>query len=422
MKCAVIILNWNGEKMLRQFLPSVVKYSLDESLKSEVQSLKSQEESATTHDSRDEAMHSSLLQTQDLIEVIVADNGSTDASLKILKEEFPTVRVLDLKHNYGFAEGYNRAIQAIEAEYVVLLNSDVEVTEGWLNPILSYMDDNHDVVACQPKILKALLIPPHRGEVPSESKGAEHRTQDTEVLKFGNSEVMAEDATEVRKSVSGDEIDSPPRVRGFEHAGAAGGFMDTLGYPYCRGRIMDYVAEDKGQYDNTIDVFWASGACLFIRREAYLSNGGLDADFFAHMEEIDLCWRLNARGYRLACVPQSAVYHLGGGSLPYNNPRKTFLNFRNNLLMIYKNMPGCQMVKVMIARFFMDYAAAMMYLLKGDGQNFLSVIRARMAFWQLRRSFAPKRKANLSATTVPHPNTIIHRSIIWDYYVRGLRE
>ncbi len=401
MKCAVIILNWNGEKMLRQFLPSVIRYSLDESLKSEVvslksevQSLKSQELTATTQDSR--------LITQDLIEVVVADNGSTDASLKILQEEFPMVRVLDLKHNYGFAEGYNRAIQAIEAEYVVLLNSDVEVTEGWLNPILSYMDENHDVVACQPKILKW-------------TKDAGQKTKDSEMLKFGNSEVSED-------TISIEEVDSPPCVRGFEHAGAAGGFMDALGYPYCRGRIMDYVAEDNGQYDSTIDVFWASGACLFIRREAYLSNGGLDADFFAHMEEIDLCWRLNARGYRLACVPQSAVYHLGGGSLPYNNPRKTFLNFRNNLLMIYKNMPSNQMIKVMIARFFMDYAAALMYLLKGDGQNCLSVIKARMAFWQLRRSFAPKRKANMAATTVPHPATIISRSIIWDYYVRGLRE
>ncbi len=338
MKCAVIILNWNGEKMLRQFLTSVVA-------------------------------HTSQLST---ISIIVADNGSTDSSLQVLQEEFPTVQIIDLKHNYGFAEGYNKAIAQADAEYVVLLNSDVEVTENWLTPILTYMDENQDVVAAQPKILKWIYPPTH--------------------------------------------------VHEFEHAGAAGGFIDCLGYPFCRGRIMDYVEEDRGQYNSVIDIFWASGACLVIRKNAYVENGGLDADFFAHMEEIDLCWRLNARGHRLVCIPQSTVYHLGGGSLPYNNPRKTFLNFRNNLLMIYKNMPTKQMVKVLLIRFFMDYAAAFMYLLKGETEQFMSVVKARYDYHKLKSSFKSKRQNNIQQTTITYPPTIIRRSIIWDFYIKGKRQ
>ncbi len=366
MKCAVIILNWNGEKMLRQFLPSVVAHT-----------------------------PKTILSPRGDVDatVIVADNGSTDNSLQILREEFDTVQVLDLEHNYGFAEGYNRAIQQIEAEYVVLLNSDVEVTENWLTPILTYMDDHPEVVAAQPKILRW-----------TQDRSAEgHKTKDS------------------IPSSPNNELNSSPRVRGFEHAGAAGGFMDMLGYPYCRGRIMDYVEEDRGQYDTIVDIFWASGACLFIRREAYLTHGGLDADFFAHMEEIDLCWRLNARGHRLVCIPSSTVYHLGGGSLPYNNPRKTFLNFRNNLLMIYKNASANDLCKILLIRFAMDYAAALMYLLKGEGQQFMSVVKARWAYHRLKKQFKPKRKENMQKTTVPHPKTIIRRSIIWDFYVRGMR-
>ncbi len=323
--------------MLRQFLPSVVKYT---------------QESQTR--------------------VIVVDNGSTDNSLQILKEEFPTVQVLDLEYNYGFAEGYNRAIQQLEDEYVVLLNSDVEVTNNWLHPILTYLDAHSDVVAAQPKILK-----------------------------WTNSSL---------------------RVRGFEHAGAAGGFIDCLGYPYCRGRIVDYVEEDKGQYDSIVDIFWASGACLVIRKETYIKAGGLDADFFAHMEEIDLCWRLNARGHRLVCIPESKVYHLGGGSLPYNNPRKTFLNFRNNLLMIYKNAPTNTLWITLLIRFAMDYAAALMYLLKGNTEQFKAVLKARCDYHKLKKSFKQKRKENILQTINPVPKTIIKRSIIWDFYIKGLRK
>ncbi len=337
--CSIIILNWNGEEMLRQFLSSVIR-------------------------------HTQLPNC----EIVVADNGSTDNSLQVLRQEFPIVKVLPFEQNYGFAEGYNKAIEATEAQYVVLLNSDVEVTPNWLKPILSYLDEHKDVAAVQPKVLKW-------------TQGLENQ-----------------------------------KVHVFEHAGAAGGYMDTLGYPFCRGRIMDYVEEDHGQYDTPADIFWATGACMIIRRDVYLKEGGLDADFFAHMEEIDLCWRLNARGYRLVCLPESVVYHVGGGSLAYNNPRKTFLNFRNNLLMIYKNVCAKQLRKILFARFVMDYMAACVYLLKGEWGNFKAVCKARCAFQKMRKVFTSKRKVNIEKTEVPYPKTIINRSIIWDYYIRGQRK
>ena len=249
-KIAVVILNWNGCEMLRSFLPSVVRYSKTEGAK-----------------------------------IYVADNGSTDASVDMLRQEFPDVHLIILKENLGFAEGYNLALQQVSAEYVMLLNSDVEVTEHWLVPLVSYMDAHPEVAACQPKI----------------------------------------------RSWRQKEL--------FEYAGAAGGFIDRYGYPFCRGRIMSAVEKDNGQYDTVVPVFWATGAALFIRRKDYLDAGGLDGRFFAHMEEIDLCWRLRARGRMLVCVPQSTVYHVGGATLKKENPHKTFLNFRNNLVMLYKNLP-----------------------------------------------------------------------------------
>ncbi len=390
MKCAVIILNWNGEKMLRQFLPSVVQYTRDEGQRIKDEERKTKDDEQKTQNGSIDVQY--IESNCPEVQVIVADNGSTDGSLQVLREDFPTVQVLDLGYNYGFAEGYNRAIQQVDAEYVVLLNSDVEVTEHWLTPILTYMDAHPEIVAAQPKILRW-----------TKDKG--QKTKDS-----------------VESTSTNTDPNSLPCTCFFEHAGAAGGFMDMLGYPYCRGRIMDYVEEDKGQYDTIMDIFWASGACLFIRRDAYIGNGGLDADFFAHMEEIDLCWRLNARGYKLVCIPESTVYHLGGGSLPYNNPRKTFLNFRNNLLMIYKNAPAKSICRVLFIRFAMDYAAAMMYILKGEGQQFMAVVKARWAYHRLKKQFRPKRKENMQKTTVPHPETIIRRSIIWDFYVRGLRK
>lgn len=334
MRCSVVILNWNGAEMLRRYLPSVVQYTLDKDT-----------------------------------EVVVADNGSTDESLEVMKA-FPSVRVLPFTENHGFAGGYNRALNEIDSTYSVLLNSDVEVTEDWLTPLLAYMDAHADVVACQPKI-----------------RSWQHRER-------------------------------------FEHAGAAGGKIDALGYPYCRGRILGHIAEDHGQYDTIEDIFWATGACLCIRTQAYKEAGGLDEAFFAHQEEIDLCWRLQCRGYRLVCIPQSMVYHLGGGALDYENPRKTYLNFRNNLLMIYKNMPTDKMSKIMFWRWVLDYLAALHFLVTGKWVHVKAVFQARRDYQQMKKqvAFQEKRNTNLLHTTIPYPATISPRSILWDYYFRGMRE
>ncbi|MBR7153871.1 MAG: glycosyltransferase family 2 protein [Paludibacteraceae bacterium] len=301
MSCSTIILNWNGAEMLRTYLPSVVQHTEGE--------------------------------------VIVADNGSTDESLEVLRKEFPSVKTIVLDKNYGFAEGYNRAIALLEGErlkvkgesspeYVVLLNSDVEVTEHWLTPLLDYMQTHPEVAAVQPKIRS-------------------WRKRDY-----------------------------------FEHAGAAGGYLSALGYPYCRGRKFGRVEQDKGQYDTIANVDWTTGACMCVRTKIYKECGGLDASFFAHMEEIDLCWRMRNKGWKLACVPQSVVYHLGGGSLSYDNPRKTYLNFRNNLLMIYKNS-RCKWI-VLGIRFFLDYAAAAMFLCTGKTGSAKAVYEARRDYKQMR--------------------------------------
>lgn len=261
-------------------------------------------------------------------EVIVADNGSTDDSLKVLAKEFPAVKTIVLDKNYGFAEGYNKAIEQVDSEYVVLLNSDVEVTEHWLTPLLDYMQTHPEVAAVQPKIRS-------------------WRKRDY-----------------------------------FEHAGAAGGYLSALGYPYCRGRKFGRVEQDHGQYDTIANVDWTTGACMCVRTKIYKECGGLDASFFAHMEEIDLCWRMRNKGWKLACVPQSVVYHLGGGSLSYDNPRKTYLNFRNNLLMIYKNS-RCKWI-VLGIRFFLDYAAAAMFLCTGKTGSAKAVYEARRDYKQMR--------------------------------------
>ena len=296
MKCSIIILNWNGAEMLRRYLPSVVEHT-----------------------------------TLSDCEIVVADNGSTDNSLEVLSTAFPSVRTLVLDRNYGFAEGYNRALAGTESTYTVLLNSDVEVTEGWLEPLLAFMDTHPDVAAVQPKIRSWL-----------------HRDR-------------------------------------FEHAGAAGGFINALGYPYCRGRVLWHVEQDKGQYDTPAEVAWTSGACMCVRTAVYKDCGGLDAAFFAHMEEIDLCWRMRNKGWRLVCLPQSVVYHLGGGSLNYESPRKTYLNHRNNLLMIYKNKQHPW--GVLFIRFFLDYAAALFYLLQGRPQACKAVFTARRDYRRMRKTY-----------------------------------
>lgn len=327
MKTAVIILNWNGTAMLRKFLPSVVKNTTD-------------------------------------AEVIVADNGSTDASLDVMREEFPDVRTIVLDRNYGFAEGYNKAIAEVEAEYVVLLNSDVETPEGWLAPLVEYMDAHADCAACQPKLL------------------AYH-----------------------------DHVS-------FEYAGASGGYIDRYGYPFCRGRIMGHVEKDHGQYDDVADIHWATGACMMVRRDLYNKCGGLDARFFAHNEEIDLCWRMRLYGYRIACVPQSCVYHVGGGTLPQGNPRKTYLNFRNNLTMLYKNLPDSDIDNVMRWRQVLDYVAMLQSLLKCNIADVKAIYKARRDFRHWQNEYAPIRQQIQSAAE-RRGNLLMPYSILWQFYVRG---
>ena len=329
-KVAVIILNWNGSDMLRRFLPSVIAHS-----------------------------------EADGAAVYVADNGSTDDSVEMLQREFPSVHLILLRENHGFAEGYNLALRQVEAEYVVLLNSDVEVTRHWLRPLVEYMDAHAEVAACQPKILSW------------------------------------HDKTR------------------FEYAGAAGGFLDRYGYPFCRGRIMGVVEEDRGQYDTVASVFWATGAALFIRRQAYLEAGGLDARFFAHMEEIDLCWRLRARGRSLVCVPQSVVYHVGGATLKKENPRKTYLNFRNNLLMLYKNLPPKEFSSTLFVRALLDYMALLQYLLKGQWPNARAVWQARRDYKRLRPSFASAREENLKKMCAPQIEERTRYSILWKFFAKG---
>lgn len=328
-KCtAVVILNWNGAEMLRRFLPSVVAHSDD-------------------------------------ARIIVADNGSTDRSEQIVTTEFPTVEWLPLPENYGFAEGYNKALAQVDADYFVLLNSDVEVTPQWLRPLLAYMAGHPEVAACQPKLLAEAC-----------------RSQ-------------------------------------FEYAGGAGGFIDRYGYPFCRGRIFGVVEEDEGQYDEIVPLFWATGAALLVRRTDWVESGGLDGRFFAHMEEIDLCWRLRARNRGIVCVPQSVVYHVGGGTLQQGNPRKTYLNFRNNLLMLYKNLPAEELATVLRMRFWLDYLAALQFLLKGSWEEAKAVQMARKDFRSLLPEYAPIREENQRKAVL---NAIPERwqiSLLWQFYAKG---
>lgn len=330
MKTAVVILNWNGEKYLKQFLPILIKYT----------------------------------QIPD-VELFVADNASTDNSLLVLNEQFPTVKTILLDENYGFAGGYNKALSQIESDYFVLLNSDVEVTENWLQVLINYMDENLDVAACQPKIRS-----------------------------FYNRSF-------------------------FEHAGAAGGFIDKLGFPFCRGRVIGKAEEDRGQYDDIIDIFWATGACLMIRSEIYNKVGGLDDDFFAHMEEIDLCWRMNSRGYRIACIPQSVVFHVGGGTLHTEHPQKTYLNFRNNLLMLYKNLPQHSLSKVLGWRKLFDYLAAFQLFITGKPQNAKSVIHARRDFLRMLPDFEQKRNENIFYTTKTANLKVLKKCIVIEYFLKN---
>lgn len=328
-KTSVVILNWNGEKMLREFLPSV------------------------------------LINTpQELAEVVVADNGSTDSSLEVLAIEFPLVKVIKLPGNYGFAGGYNKALKEIESDIYIILNSDVKVSEGWLQPLVDMLQKEDNIAAAMPKIKS-------------------YRQPDS-----------------------------------FEYAGAAGGCIDYLGYPFCRGRILDSLEKDHGQYNDEKEIFWATGACLAIKSEDFHSVGGFDEGFFAHMEEIDLCWRLKNNGKKIMYTPHSEVFHLGGGSLPNDSPRKLFLNFRNNLLLLYKNLPKRRLLPTILTRMILDGVAALQFLLKLKPNHFWSVLSAHFSFWSLLSKYRRIKKEN---GPVPNslPTQVYNKSLILAYYLQG---
>ena len=329
---SIVILNWNGAAMLRRFLPSVTSHSAG------------------------------------LADIVVADNASTDNSLEVLRTEFPGVRTVALDSNYGFAEGYNRALREVDSDLYLLLNNDVEVTADWLCPLLDFMSAHPECAACQPKLLS-------------------ETARDT-----------------------------------FEYAGACGGYIDRYGYPFCRGRLFGTVEKDCGQYDEVAEVLWATGACLLIRRDDYWKAGGFDSRFFAHNEEIDLCWRLNNLGRKVYCVPQSKAFHVGGGTLPKGNPKKTFLNFRNNLTMLYKNLPDSELARVMAVRRVLDYAAALKMLVADRNvAEFMAVCRARRAFRKWRHEFRADRELIQRTRVVSHAGGRRRYSLLWNYYFRHIR-
>lgn len=327
-KVSVVILNWNGRKLLKQFLPALFDYT-----------------------------------DLTLADIVVADNDSTDDSVEFVKNNYPQAKLIILDQNYGFAEGYNRALEQIDTEYTVLLNSDVEVSEGWLEPLIDYLESDSDTSVVQPKI----------------------RAQRQKEY--------------------------------FEYAGAAGGFIDMYGYPFCRGRVFDVLEKDRGQYDTVIDIFWASGACFVIRTADYKEVEGLDSSFFAHMEEIDLCWRLKSRGKGVKCIPHSIVYHVGGATLSEESARKTYLNFRNNLLMLYKNMPEQEFKKIFRLRRFLDLLAALKLRLSGKKENSKAVKQAYRDFKQIKPEYSSIRDEN-QKNQITNPNQVYLKSIIISFYLK----
>lgn len=327
---AIVILNWNGQDFLKKFLGNVIQYS-----------------------------------DSPLTEIYVADNGSTDDSVKWVSENYPTVRLIRLGSNHGFAGGYNLALAQIKAKFYLLLNSDIEVTEGWLEPLVRHMNSSPGSAACQPKVR-------------SWSK-KDH----------------------------------------FEYAGASGGYIDKYGYPFCRGRIFGHIEKDEAQYDNMAQVFWTSGACMMVRAEAWEKCGGFDDSFFAHMEEIDLCWRFIRAGYTLECIPSSVVYHVGGGTLPYNSPFKTYLNFRNSLYLLYKNLPQKDLKRILFMRRVLDGAAALMFLFKGHISSFGSVWKAHMDYYRNLPDLRMKRAGVQKTGKNNYSSTVLNKSIVFEFYARG---
>jgi len=328
MKVAIVILNWNGKSFLEKFLPFAIRYNADYS------------------------------------EIIIADNDSSDDSVDFLKKNYPDIRIIINKENGGFAKGYNDALSQVDAEYYVLLNSDIEVTENWIEPVIELMDSDKSIAACQPKLRSYF---------------------------------------ERNK---------------FEYAGAAGGFISKYGYPFCQGRLFQSIEEDKGQYDEVKEVFWATGACMFVRAELYHKFGGLDNDFFAHMEEIDFCWRLKNEGYKIMYCPNSMVFHVGGGTLPKQSFRKTYLNFRNNFILLYKNLPSKLLFKVFFIRLFLDGIAALKFLAEGGFKDFWAVVRAHLSFYRTLNKTKAKRKL-LKQNEV---SQIYNGSVVLEHFLRGKKK
>ncbi|MBC8052802.1 MAG: glycosyltransferase family 2 protein [Sphingobacteriaceae bacterium] len=324
-KVSVVILNWNGKHYLEKFLPSVLKSSYPN------------------------------------VEVVVGDNASTDGSKEYISENFPTVTFISNKENMGFAGGYNAILSQVEADYFILLNSDVEVTETWIGPVIELMESDSSIAAAQPK------------------------------LKDWNNKDQ------------------------FEYAGAAGGFLDKFGYPFCRGRVFDTLEIDSGQYNESEEIFWASGAALFIKKNYWQEIGGFDADFFAHMEEIDLCWRLKNKGYKIMYCPDSVVYHVGGGTLNAENSYKTYLNFRNNLFMLLKNLPGEKVFGIIFLRFWLDFISLLKFLLEGRFKHAGAINRAHISFF---REFLKNKKKRIKTTASPNTKGLFKGSVVWEYFVR----
>ena len=327
---AIVILNWNGRGYLEQFLPSVM---------------------ASTYSNK---------------EVVLIDNGSTDDSITFIREKYPSIRVVTNDANYGFAGGYNRGLKQVQSDYYILLNSDVETSAGWIEPMVNLLESDPSIAACQPKLLQY-----HQRDL-------------------------------------------------FEYAGASGGWIDHLGYPFARGRIFDVCEKDEGQYDDQVPVFWASGAALMIRSRCFHEAGGFDEYFFAHQEEIDLCWRLQWLGYKIYCCPQSTVYHVGGGTLPKGNARKVFLNFRNNLVMMAKNLPASEVFYKVSWRFILDAVSATKSLMAGEGTYFTAVFRAHVAF--LGWLFSGRQKSVFPRKNNRSWQGYLRKSIVWQHFILGKKK
>lgn len=333
IKVAVAILNWNGKGLLERFLPIVIKNSNCPGA-----------------------------------EVVVIDNNSDDESVDYIAHQFPSVKIIELDKNYGFAGGYNEGLKQIEAEYFLLLNSDVAPEANWLNPLMEQIEQDTNIGACMPKV-RAYNEPSH-----------------------------------------------------FEYAGASGGYIDYLGYPFCRGRILNHIEEDKGQYDEPISIFWATGAALLIRSNLYKITGGLDESFFAHMEEIDLCWRIKNLGYTIMAVPQSEVLHVGGATLSQQNSHKTYLNFRNNLVMMVKNLPQKQLLSVLFIRMVLDGVAGLHFIFRGEVKHFVAVLKAHFSFYSRLGDVLLKRKKLTAYRKIGHHQEVYPQSIIWAFYFKKLRK